>query len=123
MCIRDRIQEEYNIANNITPYTVKKEIKSGIQADLKNRAEATAKATAEKTTYITEEYINELRTEMLQAAEDLEFERAGALRDRIGQLEGNIGKPLDSVDLSKKSGGKKKGRRRKASKVPRPRKQ
>ena len=120
---RRKIQEEYNIANNITPYTVKKEIKSGIQADLKNRAEATAKATAENTTYITEEYINELRTEMLQAAEDLEFERAGALRDRIGQLEGNIGKPLDSVDLSKKSGGKKKGRRRKASKVPRPRKQ
>ena len=120
---RRKIQEEYNIANNITPYTVKKEIKSGIQADLKNRAEATAKATAENTTYITEEYINELRTEMLQAAEDLEFERAGALRDRIGQLEGNIGKPLDSVDLSKKGGGKKKGRRRKASKVPRPRKQ
>ena len=120
---RRKIQEEYNKANNITPYTVKKEIKAGIQADLKNRAEATAKATAENTTYITEEYVNELRTEMLQAAEDLEFERAGALRDRIGQLEGNIGKPLDSVDLSKKRGGKKKGRRRKASKVPRPRKQ
>ena len=120
---RRKIQQEYNRANNITPYTVKKEIKAGIQADLKNRAEATAKATAENTTYITEEYVNELRTEMLQAAEDLEFERAGALRDRIGQLEGNIGKPLDSVDLSKKRGGKKKGRRRKASKVPRPRKQ
>ena len=102
MCIRDR---------------------SGIQADLKNRADATAKAKAENTTYITEEYVNELRTEMLEAAENLEFERAGSLRDRISQLADNIGKPLDSVNDSKKGRGKKKGRRRKASKVPRPRKQ
>ncbi|QEG21885.1 excinuclease ABC subunit UvrB [Mariniblastus fucicola] len=118
---RRKIQEDYNTANNITPHTVKKEIKDGIQADLKNRADATAKATAENTTYITEEYVNELRTEMLQAAEDLEFERAGSLRDRISQLQENIGKPLDSVESSTK-GRKKKGRR-KASKVPRPRKQ
>lgn len=120
---RRKIQEDYNKANNITPFTVKKEVKSGIQADLKNRADATAKAKAENTTYITEEYVNELRTEMLEAAENLEFERAGSLRDRISQLADNIGKPLDSVNDSKKGRGKKKGRRRKASKVPRPRKQ
>ena len=52
---RRKIQQDYNKANNITPFTIKKEIKSGIQADLKNRAEATAKASAEATTYITEE--------------------------------------------------------------------
>jgi excinuclease ABC subunit B len=121
---RRKIQEEFNKANNITPFTIKKEIRGGIQQDLRNRAEANAKAAAESTTYITEEYINELRTEMLQAAENLEFERAGALRDRIAQLQENVGKPLESVDLSSKGGGKKKGRRRrKASKVPRPRKQ
>ena len=120
---RRKIQEEFNIANNITPFTIKKEIKGGIQQELRNRREATAKATAESTTYITEEYINELRTEMLQAAEDLEFERAGALRDRVAQLQENIGQPLESVDLTSKGRGKKKGRRRKASKVPRPRKQ
>jgi len=119
---RRKIQEDFNTANNITPFTVKKEIKAGIQADLKNREMATAKATAESTTYITEEYINELRTEMLKAAEDLEFERAGALRDRVAQLQENIGQPVESVDLSKSK--KKKGRRRrKSSKVPRPRKQ
>ena len=120
---RRQIQEAYNTANGITPYTIKKEIKSGIQADLKNRAEATAKATAESTTYITEEYINELQTEMLQAAQDLEFERAGSLRDRISQLQENIGKPLESVGPPGTGKGKKKGRRRKASKVPRPKRQ
>lgn len=120
---RRKIQEEYNTANGIVPYTVKKEIKSGIQQDLKDRREATEKASAESKTYITEEYINELQTEMLQAAEDLEFERAGSLRDRIAQLQDNIGQPLDSVSSSAAGGKKKRGRRRKASKVPRPRKQ
>ena len=121
---RRKIQEDYNKANNITPYTITKEIKSGIQQDLRDRREQAAKATAESTTYITEEYVNELRTEMLQAAENLEFERAGSLRDRISQLQENIGKPLESVDLSSAKGkGKKKGRRRKGSKVPRPRRQ
>ena len=119
---RRQIQEAYNKANGITPYTVKKEIKAGIQQDLKDRREATAKASAEATTYITEEYITELQTEMLQAAEDMEFERAGALRDRIAQLQDNIGKPLDSVAVSSGK-GKKKGRRRKTSKVPRPKRQ
>ncbi len=120
---RRQIQEAYNTANGIVPYTIKKEIKSGIQQDLKDRREATAKASAEATTYITEEFITELQTEMLQAAEDLEFERAGSLRDRIAQLQDNIGKPLDSVGPSSGGGGKKKGRRRKASKVPRPKRQ
>ena len=120
---RRQIQEAYNAAHGITPFTVKKEIKSGIQADLKNRAEATAKATAESTTYITEEYINELQTEMLQAAQDLEFERAGSLRDRISHLQENIGKPLESIGPPSTGKGKKKGRRRKASKVPRPKRQ
>jgi excinuclease ABC subunit B len=116
---RRQIQQAYNEAHGITPFTVKKEVKSGIQQDLKDRREATEKAVAESTTYITEEYVNELRTEMLQAAESLEFERAGSLRDRIQQLEENIGKPIESVEASG-AGKKKRGKRRKASKVPRP---
>ena len=121
---RRKIQEDYNTANNITPYTVNKKISAGIQQDLRDQRERTAKATAENTTYITEEYINELRTEMLQAAEDLEFERAGSLRDRISKLQDKIGQPLDSVDVSESTGKKKKGRRRrKGTKVPRPRRQ
>ena len=98
-----------------------KEISSGIGADLKNRREANdAARKTEDTVYITEEYINDLQTEMLQAAEDLEFERAGILRDRISQLQEAVGQPLSSVDEGKAKG--RKGRRRKSSKVPRPRK-
>ena len=46
-------------------------------------------------TDVTEEYLNELEAEMLQAAENLEFERAAALRDRIMQIRsGGGGGPL-----------------------------
>ena len=120
---RRSIQQAYNKEHGITPTTVFKEVSTGIAADLKDRREATEAAREEKTVYITEEYVNELQTEMLKAAEDLEFERAGTLRDRISRLQDSIGKPLSSVDESKPKGkGGRKGRRRKASKVPRPRK-
>ena len=118
---RRAIQEAYNEEHGITPKTIFKEISSGIGADLKNRREANdAARKTEDTVYITEEYINDLQTEMLQAAEDLEFERAGILRDRISQLQEAVGQPLSSVDEGKAKG--RKGRRRKSSKVPRPRK-
>ena len=118
---RRAMQEAYNKEHGITPQTIFKEISSGIGADLKNRREANdAARKTEDTVYITEEYINDLQTEMLQAAEDLEFERAGILRDRISQLQEAVGQPLSSVDEAKSKG--RKGRRRKSTKVPRPRK-
>ena len=120
---RRAIQEAYNKEHGITPTTVFKPVSAGIGADLKNRREANeaAQQTGE-VVYITEEFINELQTEMLQAAEDLEFERAGILRDRINRLQESIGEPLNSVDESKPKG--RKGRRKsKVTKVPRPRKE
>jgi excinuclease ABC subunit B len=118
---RRSIQEAYNQEHGIIPTTVFKEVSVGIAADLKNRREATdAARKTEDTVYITEEYVNELQTEMLQAAEELEFERAGILRDRISQLQDSIGQPMSSVDESKPKG--RKGRRRKNTKIPRPRK-
>ncbi len=57
------------------------------------------------------------------AAEELEFERAGILRDRISKLQESIGEPLHTVDDAKATGKGRKGRRRsKATKVPRPKK-
>lgn len=119
---RRSIQEAYNAEHGITPKTVFKPVSDGISADLKTRREATEAATEANTVYITEEYVNELQTEMLQAAENLEFERAGILRDRISRLQESIGQPLSSVDDSKPKRKGRKGRRRKKSKVPRPRK-
>ena len=126
---RRTLQMAYNTEHGITPKTIIKPIKDDIGADLRNHREANEALTNENTVYITEELIEELQTEMIQAAEGLEFERAGFLRDRIGQLKDAVGKPLSSVDPDKAKsggGGKRKGRRaskRRGSKVPRPKRQ
>ena len=126
---RRTLQMAYNTEHGITPKTIIKPIKDDIGADLRNHREANEALTKENTVYITEELIEELQTEMIQAAEGLEFERAGLLRDRIGQLKDAMGKPLSSVDTAKAKsggGGKRKGRRaskRRGSKVPRPKRQ
>ena len=68
-----------------------------------------------------------MQTEMLTAAEDLDFERAANLRDRISQMQDSIGEPLSEATSSAKSSARKgKGRGRKkgrGAKVPRPKKQ
>ncbi|MFG0288007.1 MAG: UvrB/UvrC motif-containing protein, partial [Rhodopirellula sp. JB044] len=95
--------------------TVFKTIRSGIESDAAKHREAERQATAEgEVTYITLEYVDALENEMLAAAEELEFERAARLRDRVLQLKENIGKPLSDVELPEekpKSGGRGKGRR------------
>ena len=127
---RRSLQTAFNEKHGITPKTIIKPIGTDIGQTIRSRKEATdAVARNDKTVYITEELIEELQTEMLRAAEDLEFERAGILRDRIGQLKNAMGEPLDSVESKPSSGGKKGKRRgrkaskRRGSKVPRPRKQ
>jgi excinuclease ABC subunit B len=119
---RRKIQEAYNEEHGITPTTVIKAVHSGIATDLEKRNEEIDAATrGQDTVYITQQYVDELRTEMLQAAEDLEFERAGILRDRIGELQDSIGQPMSIVDEAKPK-GRKGRRRRKGTKVPRPKK-
>lgn len=125
---RRQIQEAFNREHNITPQTIRKSIADGIESDLQAHREATdAVGRTDKTVYITEEYIAELQTEMLTAAEDLDFERAANLRDRISQMQDSIGEPLSEATSSAKSSARKgKGRGRKkgrGAKVPRPKKQ
>ena len=71
---------------------------------------------------VTEEYIQELEAEMLTAAENLDFEKAAHLRDRISNLEDSVGEPLSDVEEKTKS-RKHKKKRTKGSRVPRPKKQ
>jgi excinuclease ABC subunit B len=92
---RRRLQEEYNREHGITPETIKKAIHAGIESEAAAHAEANAKVgRTDETQYITEEYIAELEAEMLEAAEKMEFERAANIRDRIGDLREQIGKPI-----------------------------
>ena len=122
---RRKLQEEYNRQHNITPETIKKTIRAGIEAEVAahDRANA-AVGRSSDTTYITEEYISELETEMMEAAEALDFERAAALRDRISQLQESIGKNLDEVEVDSSTRQNRrrrgKGTAKKGGRVPRP---
>jgi len=83
---RRTIQTAYNTEHYITPKTIQKEIRKGIEdyaASHKIVYEAVAESEEE---YITQEFVNELEEEMLKAAEALEFERAAELRDKIQQI-------------------------------------
>src|SRR3954462_6320142 len=110
---RRALQEAYNKEHGITPETIKKAIFAGIESHAAAHVEANAKVgLTDETKYITEEYIAELEAEMMAAAEAMEFERAAVIRDRIGQMQDQIGKPVSAVrekdSLSRKRPGKKK---------------
>ncbi len=124
---RRLLQEEFNRQHNITPRTVAKPISAGINSDLRARRKATEAALAtQDSIVITDTMISELQTEMLEAAEALEFEKATALRDRIQLLQQHLGEPLAAVEaarpLSKKGGGRR-GKSQRTTKVPRSKKQ
>ena len=63
---------------------------------------------------------------MYDAADQMEFERAAILRDRIEKMRESIGQSVKAVEASLMNAGPKKGRRGrkgvKKAKVPRPKK-
>jgi excinuclease ABC subunit B len=120
---RRAIQEEYNQLHNITPETIRKNIRAGIESEVSaHRMANEAVGRSNEEQIVTEEYINELQEEMMTAAESLEFEKAAALRDRISQLRDSIGEPLDSVKKTSSKRGRRKKRSSSKSRVPRPKK-
>ena len=97
---RRALQEAYNRQHGITPETIRKNIRSGIESDAAaHRAANAAVGQADEEQFITAEYINELEAEMMEAADQLEFERAAAIRDRIMQLQDFLGQKLSQVKV------------------------
>ena len=97
---RRSLQEAYNQEHGITPETIRKNVRVGIESDLAahRAANAAVGQTAEEQ-YVTTEFIQELEAEMLEAAEQLEFERAAAIRDRIMQLKKSVGQKVSEVKI------------------------
>lgn len=83
---RRKIQDDYNKAHGITPASVKKSVRSVIEATKvmePSMEEYKGKSPLELTKKELNDYIKKLEKEMKQAAQDLQFERAAQLRDRI----------------------------------------
>lgn len=120
---RRAMQEQYNREHNITPVTIQKAIRSGIESEAAAHARANAAVgRTDDAQYITEEYLAELESEMYAAAEALEFERAAAIRDRITKMREAIGKRVDELDFRAGDGEESKPRRRGRRRLPRPKK-
>jgi excinuclease ABC subunit B len=86
---RRQRQEAYNTKHNITPTSIKSEIKPGIAEILQARSiEEEAAGYTGEDQRIKARRISELETEMFALADDLKFEEAAAMRDRITELKG-----------------------------------
>ena len=123
---RRKMQQQYNREHGITPETIRKGIRAGIEADAAAHAQSQAAVgRTDEAQYVTEEYLGELEAEMIAAAEALEFERAAALRDRIEQMRQQLGKPLGEVRLehaTRNERGKRRRRPKSTARIPRPKK-
>lgn len=84
---RRKIQSVFNEAHGIIPQSVHKEIHDSLEVT--KVAEDQASYVVEDEVMDVEAEIMNLEAEMLTAAENLEFEKAAALRDRIKELKGN----------------------------------
>jgi excinuclease ABC subunit B len=85
---RRTLQEKYNQEHNITPQTIQKAIRSGIESEVKARRTVQQSIHATEDQFETTEIVKLLEEEMLEAARNLEFERAAQLRDKINELKG-----------------------------------
>ena len=85
---RREIQLAYNVEHNITPATIRKAVREGIEREIGATQIAREAVRESEAEYLTEEQVRELEEEMYAAANLLDFERAAELRDRILQLQG-----------------------------------
>lgn len=97
---RREIQIKYNTEHGITPETIKKAIRRGIEDEISARKiEREATGIGSETQYVTQEYLAALEKEMLSAAENLEFERAASLRDRINDLHRQMSNGAEQIPV------------------------
>ena len=80
---RRKIQEEYNKEHNITPKTIKKDVRDVIEITTKEAFDEHNKRMTAKERRVM---IEKLTREMKEAAKMLEFEHAAFLRDKIKEL-------------------------------------
>ncbi|OGU70289.1 MAG: excinuclease ABC subunit B [Ignavibacteria bacterium RBG_16_34_14] len=101
---RRKLQTEYNTANNISPQTIYKSMEEILAstsiADVRKKEEretfSFSKVAEPVLKYMSKDQkvdlIEQLTEQMHQAAKDLEFERAAALRDEVNRLKKMVAK-------------------------------
>jgi excinuclease ABC subunit B len=114
---RREMQIEYNKEHGITPTTIRKEIRSGIEAESQARAKAhAAVGNTEESEQKQAELLAQLETDMLNAAAELDFERAAKMRDQIANLRDGSSPTRAKNQKRRRGRGKSTGR----SRIPKP---
>ena len=113
---RRQRQLDYNREHNITPRGVSRAVEESLATYESNRNEANAVLREAKLDVDLTETIGELESEMLAAAEELQFEKAALLRDQIKELKHIVdgakpGKETKPVSYRKAGNRHAKGRR------------
>jgi excinuclease ABC subunit B len=119
---RRALQLAYNEKHGITPETVQKGVRSGLEQVLSARKVA-AEAVQQSAEQLERgEAIAQLQAAMLAAAEELDFERAARLRDRIQEIEAQEDQatvPSTMLDVDQSIGKKRKGTKGRRKPSPR----
>ena len=83
---RRKLQEAYNLKHGITPTTIRKAIRQGLDLELRARRTARDMVAGSDDQFDQVEMVRMLEEEMLAAANNLEFEKAADIRDRLKEL-------------------------------------
>src|SRR5690606_33787058 len=114
-------QLAYNEEHGITPKTIVKAIREGLEVELRARRTAREALRVSEEDYDVEEMVGMLEEEMLTAAQELQFEKAARLRDQMQALRsgklalGSNGRVRRSeieeaaADAGRSGGGRKRG--------------
>ena len=81
---RRKIQEEYNKSHGITPQTIRKSVRDVIKATIVEDLQSEYGINKDES---AQDIISKLTDEMLKHAQNMEFEKAAELRDKIKELE------------------------------------
>jgi excinuclease ABC subunit B len=85
---RRQTQMAFNAEHGITPQTIQKAIRSGLETEIRARQTVQEAIHSDDQQLDQTEIVKLLEEEMLQAAQNLEFERAAQLRDKINEIRG-----------------------------------
>ena len=98
---RREIQTKFNVSHNVTPRSIQKAVKEGIEAYKKARELIAGVVEETDDEYDVTALIGELQHDMEVAARNLQFEKAAILRDQIKELRGKYAGRKDSEYTAK----------------------
>jgi len=112
---RRKIQMEFNKKHNITPQTIRKAIREGIEAYMSGQETARKVAGLSEDEFSRLELIRRLEEQMYEAARELNFELAAKLRDEILKLNPDALHSTPSIPRRSKRQRRRKARCKKAA--------